>query len=104
MIKVTAYGKERKLKIRGHSGAAAKGEDIICAAASFAYDMFKYTLLANTDKCKVDVAEDDGKAEISYTPTDDDYASAADLLFRYTVNGLLLLAENYPDNVKVILR
>lgn len=104
MIKVTAYGKERKLKMRGHSDFARKGEDIICAAASFAYDMFKCTLLANSDKCKVDISEDDGKAEIAYMPTDSDYAAAADLLFRYTVNGLLMLSETYPDNIKVILR
>lgn len=93
------------LHVKGHAGAAAPGNDIICASAS----ILAYTLAQN-----VQMAEARGKLKyqpkmkmksgdfiISCRAEDDD--SYAELLHTYLVvqTGYQLLAHNYPQYAAV---
>lgn len=93
------------LKVKGHAGAAPKGEDTICASA---------TILAYTVAQNIKMA--DSRGMLKYSPTiklrdgdsiiscrAKDHESYAELLHTYLVvqTGYVLLAHNYPQFVVV---
>ena len=92
------------LKLSGHAGAANKGHDIICSAAS----MLAYTVAQTAQymyaegglrkKPRIDIA--DGNATIVVKPKDDSYAEALHTFFVAQV-GFSLLAHNYPQFVEL---
>lgn len=92
------------LKMRGHAGAAEKGNDIVCASAS----MLAYTLAQTIEymhaegglrkKPRIDFT--DGDATIVAKPKDESYAEALHAFFVVQV-GFSLLAHNYPQYVEL---
>ncbi len=93
------------LHVKGHAGAAPKGEDTVCASA---------TILAYTVAQNIRVA--DARGMLKYSPTiklrdgdsiiscrAKDHESYAELLHTYLVvqTGYVLLAHNYPQFVAV---
>jgi uncharacterized protein YsxB (DUF464 family) len=92
------------MTIKGHSQAAPKGEDLICASAT----MLAYTVAQAVQflheqgqlKKKPKIHIDDGEATIIATPTEEAYAEALHT-FWVAQCGIHVLAHNYPQNVKL---
>lgn len=107
MIEIKFYYDHRggiHLTIRGHAGAAPKGEDLICAACT----MLAYTAAQAVQfmdqqkklnqKPKIDIRK--GRATVIATPTKD---TEAELMMAFwTVQcGAHVLAHNYPRHVRL---
>lgn len=92
------------LKIKGHAGAAEKGNDIICASATtLAYTVaqameYMYAEGGLRKKPRIEFA--DGDATIVAKPKDDSYGEALHTFFVAQV-GYSLLAHNYPQYVEL---
>jgi uncharacterized protein YsxB (DUF464 family) len=92
------------LTLRGHAGAAPKGEDMICAACTtLAYTAAQAVQFMKgqgklAKNPKISIAE--GKATIIATPKKD---AEAELLMAYwTVQcGAHVLSHNYPKHVRL---
>lgn len=108
MIKAHFY-KDRKsgalaLTVKGHSGAANRGEDLVCAAASIltmtaaqeAHDLHEDGRL--TEKPLIKLAS--GRAKIEMIPKPDAAAEALHALY-ILQKGFAVLAANEPKFVKL---
>lgn len=98
---------ERKLSmnISGHAGAGPKGFDVVCAGAS----MYAFCIA----QCLKDMEEEgklenpaminisDGRVSASVVPKIEFFCEALHT-FYVAQRGFHLLAESYPDNVKLI--
>lgn len=92
------------MTIKGHSQAAPKGEDLICASAT----MLAYTVAQAVQflheqgqlKKKPKIHIEDGEATIIATPTEEAYAEVLHT-FWVAQCGIHVLAHNYPQNVKL---
>ncbi len=94
------------MTLRGHAGAAPKGEDLICASAT----MMAYTIAQVVEfmhkqgklvkKPKIRISQ--GRATIIATPTEDGYAECLHTFF-VAQCGVQVLAHNYPQYVKLAL-
>ena len=90
------------MTLKGHAGAAPKGEDLICASAT----MLAYTVAQTVQflfeqgklKKKPKIHIKDGEATIIATPTEDAYAETLHT-FWVAQCGIHVLAHNYPQNV-----
>ena len=111
MIKVAFYNnndkRELKMTVKGHSGQADVGHDIICASASIlAYTvaqilraMHSHGDLESPPKIRLD----SGDASVSCRVTEDsNYAEALHTFFVAQV-GYSLLAHNYPEFVELTM-
>lgn len=107
MIEIKFYSDRRggiHLTLRGHAGAAPKGEDLICAACTtLAYtaaqavkDMYVLDKLIKPPKINIRR----GKAKIIATPKEESLAEAM-LAFRTVQCGAKVLAHNYPKHVRL---
>lgn len=103
MINVTYDRGHHSLTVEGHAGAGLKGSDPVCAAVTIlAYTFAQSCIDAVEFKCakpkSLMTRFEDGYAEISVEPHkkyDDMIASILDSI----VNGFVLLATNFKDNV-----
>ncbi len=102
MIRVVYNRKTRRVTVKGHAGAAPKGNDIVCAAVS----ALTYTLAANALDLKdcgftrrVMTRLDHGDSEIHVTPKRP-WRGTTDLVFSSVCVGFRLLAENYPKYIE----
>lgn len=92
------------LRVKGHSGAANRGEDLVCAAASIltmtaAQAVFDLYAEGRTEgKPLIKLAS--GRARIAITPKPDAAAEALHALF-IVQKGFAVLAGNEPDFVKL---
>ena len=92
------------MTLKGHAGAAPKGEDLICSAAT----MMAYTAAQAVQfmhesgklKKKPKIRIRDGEATIIATPNEDAYAEAL-LIFWVAQCGIHVLCHNYPKHVKL---
>ena len=92
------------MSIKGHAGAAPKGEDLICSAATMlAYTvgqavqfMDEQGMLKKKPKIKIK----DGEATVIATPKEETFA---EVLHTFWVGqcGAHVLAHNYPQHVKL---
>ena len=99
MIQVTynEVGDEMILRAEGHAGYAEKGKDIVCAAVS---------VLMQTLACSVDADNTGNIFELSDGKNGNRLTVQAPMSvlnrdkFDLVVEGLIRLAENYPENVQ----
>ncbi len=100
MIKVTFHSENNALtgfEISGHSGAGARGNDIVCAAVSSAAYMAANTIIEIIGiSAEADV--NDGKMKISIPREDAEKAKDTLLGLELHLKGL---AEQYPNNVTI---
>lgn len=106
MITIRFYTKPGEgsihMTLKGHSEAAPKGQDLVCAAAT----MLAYTaaqavqFLQEQDKLKKKprISVHDGSAVVIATPKEDAYAEAL-CAFWVAQCGAHVLARNYPQQV-----
>ena len=103
MLQVTVYPKTYKLTFEGHAEAGEKGNDLVCAAASgylyqLAQTLKNYEGIAFRKKPRVEIGEN--HSEIQCKPYSQ-YAPTIGVIYQTVLNGFLLLAEGYPDNIHV---
>lgn len=95
MIVITKY--DNRITIKGHANYAPPGQDIVCASVS--------TLVQVLIKCIEDMTED--KIEYSIQPAMVDIkfgnlSEKAQLLVSSFFIGAQMIAEQYPNNVKIV--
>ena len=104
MVKVTFKEKDNKLtlKVEGHSGQAAIGNDIVCASCSIlAYTVAQYVVTAESEgdlKTKPIIKLERGDALISCEPIDEMY-SVLKNIYMFAEVGYKLLSHNFPQYV-----
>ncbi len=84
------FGPGTKLTVEGHAGYAPIGNDIVCAGASALY----YTFLACCD------AKERVEGNIRILEAEPVYKNR--VVFEAVRTGLMILAENYPDNIRIL--
>lgn len=86
-----------KIIIEGHAGYAPHGQDIVCAAVSALTQVFIASVSKlTTDNINASTAA--GKAVIEYGTL----TEGAQLLLRSFFLGVQMIAEEYPNNVKIV--
>lgn len=87
------------LDATGHAGYSMNGDDIVCASVSTLF----YTLANYLDQKGADdlTGDDEGNFTIECKGLYHD--EVVHTAFQMTVMGLMLLEENYPDNVQVTI-
>lgn len=103
MIRATMRddGHTISLSLKGHSGTAPAGEDLVCAVATG----YAYCLAQNLRdrraafKSAPKFRFDEGDITIRCRPKDE-YHAAIRSIFGVIVTGYRLLEENYPEAVK----
>ena len=102
MLKVTFTERGQKLSLRleGHADYAEHGKDIVCASAS----ILAYTLASMvdslTDETTIDLSSGDTTIECE-CKDEETYLKAANAYY-YTKIGYALLAQNYPQYVRLM--
>ena len=90
------------LTVKGHAGAAAAGQDLVCASASIlvytaaqvAWQMYRQRRLKTRPRIRLD----SGDAHVVMKPKGDAFGEAIHS-FSVVQVGFSLLATNYPDFV-----
>lgn len=102
MVRIS-WKSEGFLQVQGHAGSGEKGKDLVCAAVS----ALVLTLAANTDRMsRAGWVRDprirlwEGDALICCVPQPE-YRAAVELVFGSICQGFQLLAEKYPEYVRV---
>lgn len=84
------------IKIEGHAGYAAHGQDIVCAAISTLLQVFLASVEELTeDNLKSEIGE--GNALIEYG----NLSTTAQLLMSSFFVGVQMIADEYPHHVKL---
>ena len=108
MITVRFYCKPNQgsihMTMKGHAGAAPKGEDLVCSAATMlAYTVAQAVQFLNEQgmlKMKPKISIKDGEATVIATPTEEGYAMTLHT-FWVAQCGIHVLQHNYPNHVKL---
>lgn len=104
MINVQVSPKGYKVKITGHAKYADKGNDIVCAAVSFAYYNLCQMVLEfeRNDKLSQDslISDNEGDASVEAVPKKE-HENEIRLAFTYFKKGIELLSAKYPEFVRV---
>lgn len=104
MTKITIFKKEGKIwsyQVKGHSGYAEEGKDIVCSAISTAAQM---TLLGLKEVVKVDLESDiqDGYMQVKVLKSfEDEKVQILMETFEKTIEGF---AKDYAKFIKVEVR
>lgn len=103
MIEAVYNRTYHKLTVKGHSGSAEKGQDLICAAASIlVYTLANAVIGADLEsklRNRPTVRLEEGDAEISYAPLHS-YRNVMLLMSDSICAGFDILAQKYPEFVK----
>ena len=96
--------KRLKLELNGHAGAGEHGHDIVCAAESMLTQALLQTLMEMNGEKKLWL-EWTGSAAAGYLKTEaaptEGHRAEVRACFRMCVTGLRMLAEKYPENIKL---
>lgn len=97
-VNIRESGNFREIEAKGHAGYAPEGQDIVCSA----FSMLIYTLVSYLDinPAKARVYKNrvsSGNSCIGFNAVVND----VDVVWRCIINGISLLAEQYPDNIVI---
>lgn len=100
MINITFKPKTMELVVSGHAGAGKKGKDIVCSAISVLFYTLGDSLMQYTDAMEKEpvVKDVEGEGYIACTPKKEYEANIA-LVYWTVLNGMQMVAEQYPKNV-----
>lgn len=87
-------GKDMSLQASGHAGYAPRGQDIVCAAVSTLMQSLAYSVDSGTVTC------DPGGDNILRVQASWSLDTLAK--FELVMDGLMLLAQQYPANVRFV--
>ena len=102
-LRVARDGAWRAAALHGHAGAGVKGDDPVCAAVSLLADATLFTL---SREYGIEPALTRGEGALALTlpdALDARQRAAAQTLLENLRNGLLLLADRYPEHITVTL-
>ena len=101
MIEVTIDRKALSIEARGHAKAQRNeyGHDLVCAAVSMLMQAFAYAGMRTGHSMEVDMDKGHMHARIDPDTTATEQLRA---MFDAYVWGLMLAAENYPQNVRIL--
>ena len=88
--------KSNSITVKGHANYAELGKDIVCAAVSTLFQ----TLIASVEELTPDVITAEiqpGNSRIRYAVL----SPVSLILLNSFIVGVELIADNYPDNVRV---
>lgn len=94
---ITITQTDGKITIKGHANYAERGKDIVCAAVSALTQTFIESVEQWTDD-KLNSVISTGNVVIRYT----DLSEQGQLLRRSFFVGLQMIADEYPQNVKIV--
>ena len=98
MILVDYYRSEHRARIRGHAGLEMRGQDPVCAGIS----VLSFTLIEAAEEYNLHLYVNDGDAEMDIRCyPDEDKEERCRYLFDTILHGMEMLAEIYPENVRV---
>ena len=104
MTKARMNWKRLVLDLDGHAGSGRRGQDIVCAAESMLTQALLQTLMDMEDEKKVSI-EWTGSPEMGFIHIEaapaEEYRQEAEAVFRVTVTGLRMLAEEYKDYIEL---
>lgn len=104
MIEVKIIPKKHKLEMTGHAQHDEPGKDIVCAAASMLFYTLAETVTSYPDKVFMRAPYcDSGNKNIIICTPKNEWQSCLDVIYQTILNGLLLLEQNYPDNIKIAI-
>lgn len=100
MINITYAPNDHKLLLEGHAGYSEEGKDIVCAAVSILFYTLAHDLEEIIGCLEGPAAKEIGKdgSSIACTPKKG-YEGNVELIYWSIINGLQLLAVDYPDNI-----
>ena len=100
MINVTFNPNTWELKVEGHASHGKKGKDIVCSAISILFYTLGDSLMQYMDAMEESpvVKDDDGEGYIICKPKEE-YEANVSLIYWTVLNGIQLVAEQYPNNV-----
>ena len=101
MIQVEFYPNDLKLSIKGHAGHAEPGKDIVCAAASILYYTLCQSLTDSEDllkKAGLIISMNEEESSVQAKPKKGSEATIQHI-FWVVLEGIQLLADDYPKNV-----
>lgn len=106
MLKVKVDTKNYTVTMRGHADFAENGKDIVCAGASTLLYTLANTLeefrTAMTESPSFTISGEGEKQCVTYRcKPNEEYEPNVQLVFMTVTTGFNLLAENYPDNIKL---
>ena len=102
MINIKFNPSEYELSISGHANQSKKGKDIVCAAVSILYFTLVESLNNFDEKAyegKIEYSFSDGNGAVKVKPKKE-YEQTITLVYYTVLNGLSLLAEEYPQFIK----
>lgn len=101
MTEIRYNEKEYSIEFKGHAGAGAKGEDLVCAGVSTLYGTLRATCEEYSECLAPETETGDGTARVTLRP-EKGYEWSAVVIMRTVFIGCCLLAENYPEYVKAV--
>lgn len=100
MTKVTYDAENYMMEIDGHAGAGEPGRDIVCAAETILMRALVAAVMDERTKLRPAVRTRSGYARIQCAPTPRARATCRTMM-RTVYTGYELLAQRYPEHVKV---
>ena len=93
-----------RLEMRGHAGSAERGKDLVCAAESMLTQALIRTLMDMEAEARLQMrwkgSAEAGTMDIEAVPAEE-HENETRACFRVTVTGLRMLAEAYPEYIKL---
>lgn len=101
MIYITYKTNTFEMDIKGHAGHGKKGKDIVCSAVSCLFYTLGENLYENVDLLEEAplMVDEDGSGYILSIPKDG-CEEKVSLIYSVIANGMKMVADNYPKNVK----
>ncbi len=93
-------GRTRSIEIRGHSGFAQKGEDIVCAGLSTIIQSLAIGMNEILGRTDVEVEKDTESGFMSVTLGGPEERCAT-VLMETAAESLRAMAESYPSHVRI---
>lgn len=106
MIEITYYSRFNAVIIKGHSGFAEEGKDIICAGVSalaWTFEEAARRLVREEKALEPTIVMENGRAEISVDARPD-YEYEIKQILSYICGGFKHIAEQSPEYVRYIER
>ena len=95
MIVITKY--DNRITVKGHANYAPLGQDIVCASVSTLVQVMIASIEQMTDD-KIEYSIQPGMVDIKFG----NLSEKAQLLVSSFFIGAQMIAEQYPNNVKIV--
>jgi uncharacterized protein YsxB (DUF464 family) len=104
MIDITFRPETMELTVSGHANYGKKGKDIVCSAVSALFYTLYESLTESEEMLHTEAVFSDveGEGYICCHPKEE-YRGNVELIYWTILNGLQMVADNYPKHVKLTI-